>query len=72
MDCLNYAFKISAISIEFSKDEVVRTLLSAIDKKALPHLLFYGPPGTGEPKKKEEKLDLYDDSLGPSHDLPAT
>jgi len=31
-----------------SQEEVVRTLLSAIDKKALPHLLFYGPPGTGK------------------------
>lgn len=28
-----------------SQEETVRTLLAAIDHGALPHLLFYGPPG---------------------------
>lgn len=31
-----------------SQDEVVRTLMSAIEQQSLPHLLFYGPPGTGK------------------------
>ena len=40
--------KIPQVTDVSSQEEVVRTLLSAIDKKALPHLLFYGPPGTGK------------------------
>mmetsp|Transcript_11711 Transcript_11711/g.47287 ORF Transcript_11711/g.47287 Transcript_11711/m.47287 type:complete len:393 (+) Transcript_11711:87-1265(+) len=31
-----------------SQEEVVRSLLGAIEQGALPHLLFYGPPGTGK------------------------
>lgn len=31
-----------------SQEEVVKSLLGAIDQGALPHLLFYGPPGTGK------------------------
>lgn len=30
------------------QDEVVQTLKSAIEQGSVPHLLFYGPPGTGE------------------------
>ncbi len=29
------------------QEEVVKTLKSAIQQGAVPHLLFYGPPGTG-------------------------
>ena len=29
------------------QDEVVKTLKYAIDQGSVPHLLFYGPPGTG-------------------------
>lgn len=29
------------------QDEVIKTLKSAIDQGSVPHLLFYGPPGTG-------------------------
>jgi replication factor C subunit 2/4 len=29
------------------QDEVVRTLKTAISQGSIPHLLFYGPPGTG-------------------------
>uniref|UniRef100_A0A7S3NPK0 AAA+ ATPase domain-containing protein n=1 Tax=Aureoumbra lagunensis TaxID=44058 RepID=A0A7S3NPK0_9STRA len=31
-----------------SQEEVVKSLLGAIEQGALPHLLFYGPPGTGK------------------------
>ena len=29
------------------QEEVVRTLKTAIQQGNIPHLLFYGPPGTG-------------------------
>jgi replication-associated recombination protein RarA len=32
------------------QDEVVNTLKAAIEQGSVPHLLFYGPPGTGELK----------------------
>jgi replication factor C subunit 2/4 len=28
--------------------EIVATLKNAVETNRLPHLLFYGPPGTGE------------------------
>lgn len=30
------------------QDEVVRTLKTSIEQGSLPHLLFFGPPGTGK------------------------
>ena len=30
------------------QDEVVKTLLTALQSANMPHLLFYGPPGTGK------------------------
>jgi len=38
-------YRPKTVSDVSDQEEVVRTLLSAIDQKALPHLLFYGPPG---------------------------
>ncbi len=29
------------------QEEVVKTLKTAIQQGSVPHLLFYGPPGTG-------------------------
>lgn len=31
-----------------AQEEVVKSLLGAIEQGSLPHLLFYGPPGTGK------------------------
>ncbi|KAJ1459667.1 replication factor C subunit [Pelagophyceae sp. CCMP2097] len=31
-----------------AQEEIVRSLLGAIEQGSLPHLLFYGPPGTGK------------------------
>jgi replication-associated recombination protein RarA len=31
------------------QEEVVNTLRKSLETANLPHLLFYGPPGTGQP-----------------------
>ena len=30
------------------QDEVISTLKAAIQQGSIPHLMFYGPPGTGD------------------------
>lgn len=41
------------------QDEVIKTLKSAIEQGSVPHLLFYGPPGTGLVDKRYNILLFY-------------
>lgn len=41
------------------QDEVIKTLKSAIDLGSVPHLLFYGPPGTGSLACRRTVLPYY-------------
>lgn len=39
------------------QEEVVNTLRKSLETANLPHLLFYGPPGTGQPGRRH--LSVY-------------
>ena len=41
-------YRPKAVSEVASQDEVVEALRSALESGSMPHLLFFGPPGTGK------------------------
>lgn len=41
------------------QEEVVNTLRKSLETANLPHLLFYGPPGTGQPGRRHLSLSVY-------------